>query len=205
MRSLLLTAAAFASITPLASAQYRNPTIPLQQSSVPQMNPNAGRMMIANPQQMGNGTVPGSTVFVPPRYVNNTGSTYIINNYNNGNNNPFGTPAGGFNGLTASSGQFYAVMGGPAATNPFIGNVAPIPQQWPSTLGGNRFNQQTSTPFNYYNFTNQPQYPYMLNAPTVVGQANGFFPNQPAAVAPPQPNNFGVQMVPGLNGFGNAK
>ena len=38
-------------------------------------------------------------------------------------------------------------------------------------------------------------------APTVVGQANGFFPNQAPAIGQPAPkNNFGIQQVPGLNG-----
>ena len=208
MRTFALTAAlaGIFAAAPVASAQFgvrkiQTPNIPIQQSSVPTSNP--VQHSVTNPLQMtpGVNNVPGSMVYVPPRYVNYPGSTYIVNNYNNGTNNPYGYPSGGFNGYTASSGQFYAMMGGPAQGNPFLGNVPAIQPTWTNGTGVNASGQPWSYPFNSYNFNYLPQYPYLVNAPTVVGQANGFFPNQPPAIGQPAPkNNFGIQQVPGLNG-----
>src|SRR5262245_11055220 len=139
MRLLAPTAAfaAFLTIAPFAAAQSKQaprpqqpPTIiPLQQPFAPQINPRAGQVPVVNPSQLTPGVngVPGSTVYVPPYYRNGVpGSVYVINRYN-----PYGYPTGGFNGLTANSGQFYAFMGVPAPTNPFVSNISPVNSTWP--------------------------------------------------------------------------
>jgi hypothetical protein len=213
MRLFTLTAACAACLmtAPFASAQAKRaapqpqqpPTfIPLHQPFAPQMNPRAGQVPVINPAQLTPGVngVPGSTVYVPPFYRNGVnanfpGSVYVINRYN-----PYGYPAGGFTGVAANSGQFYAFMGGPAPTNPFVSNISPVNSTWPNATGLSPTGQPWNFPFGYYNFSNLPQYPMMMNAP-VVGQSNGFFPNP----QPPAVNEFGVQQVPGINGFGNQK
>jgi len=140
--------------------------------------------------------VPGSTVIAPVRHFGPYGgNNYFINN----GNSSFGNNSYGFTG-TPSSGQFYAILGGPAPSNPFVNNTSPFRQNWPNN-GATPFGQHQGLPFPTYNFNNQPQMPAFNNAP-VVGQANGFFPNQPPA-APGPNNNNNMPMFPGLNGFGN--
>lgn len=196
MRFLLYSSATIVLLTAVVSAQstVRRPgtpqptNIPLQQSSVPQFNPNGNRTGL-----------PSTTVYTsPPRYYGGYGPTYIINNNNNANAYPYGYPSGGFTGNQAPSGQFYAILGGPAPSNPFISNANPMQQTWQNTTGVNANGQPWQYPFNFYNFNNMPQYPQIMNNAPVVGQTNGFFPNQQPG-GPVQPNNFGIQAVPGIN------
>ncbi|MEI7685931.1 MAG: hypothetical protein WCL32_12965 [Planctomycetota bacterium] len=139
--------------------------------------------------------VPGSTVIAPVRHF----GPYGGNNYfiNNGNNSSYGNNSYGFTGTTTS---FYTILGGPAPSSPFVNNTIPFHQNWPNN-GATPFGQQQGLPFPVHNFNNQSQMPAFNNAP-VVGQANGFFPNQPPA-APGLNNNNNLQMFPGINGFGN--
>lgn len=206
MRKLMFTFAALGSVCPLASAQLpKSPTIPLQQNSVPVMNPLGGRVVVTQSQQMGLasgvGNTAGSMVYVPPRYINYPGTNYVINNSNNGSQNPFGYPAGGFTGYNASPVvQFNAIMGGSALPNPFSSNAVPLPQTWSNTTGVGPNGRPWGMPAGFGPGAMMPQYPQLVNAPQVVGQANGFFPNQPPPVAQPaNPNNFGIQVIPGLN------
>ena len=142
--------------------------------------------------------VPGSNVITPMRtFSPYGGNNYFINNGNATNNSSFGNPSYGFNGMQ-SSGQFYAIMGGPAPSNPFVNNTNSFRQTWPN--GNSAFVQQSKLPFNTYNFTNQQPMPGFMNNAPVVGQANGFFPNQ--GPVPAAPNNNGP-VFQGLNGFGN--
>lgn len=209
MRAILWTGVVIATTTSFVHAQVtpapprQGPGVPLQQSRVPQMNPVARQVPTSNPLTMVPGVngVPGSTVYTPQRYYPRVGNTYVINNYNNGTNNPFGVPSTGFQGGFAS-GQFYSNLGGPAPSNPFVGNVPPIQQTWPRATGVGVNGQPWNFPFQYYNFNNTPQFPQIVNAP-VVGQSNGLFPPQPNPFGDPRQNPFGVQVVPGLNGFGN--
>lgn len=177
----------------LAQQPKTPPTsIPIFQPTVPNGNAYGSRLVV-NPSYTLPGpsfNTPGTAVYVPPRYVGTPGSVY----WNNPSPYAFGAPSGGFQGMTASNGQFYSVYGGsPAPTNPFVSNVAPIAQTWPNTTGVNGYGPPWQYPFQGLN-NNLPQYPMIMNAP-VVGQSNGLF--QPAQPVGP-PNNFGVQIVPGI-------
>lgn len=200
MRKLVLTVGVVGFLAGAVSAQYRRPAnvprppqIPLAQPGVPQLNPNSAAAPVTNPAQL-NSTltnVPSASVYIPPRPYG-YGNTYYVNNPYP----PFGYPSGGFTGMAAPSGQFYAVLGGPAPSNPFVSNFPNSPT-WGNMTGMAPNGQPWAYPFNVYNFNNLPQYPIMMNAP-VVGQSNGWLPNPAPAV---NPNNFGVQAIPGINGL----
>jgi len=199
MRLCALTAACafFVNAVPSASAQLP-----------PAPQPPGGRVNFPDVSRLTPGVngVPGSTVYLPPYYRNGAvyynGPTYIMNRYN-----PYGYgyAYGGFNGFPANSGQFYAFMGGPAPTNPFLGNANPFAPTWANTPGMSPTGQPWNMPFGYNNL---PQYPGFGNNP-FGGPPNGILPFpqppfQPPVIQPPAPqNNFGVQNVPGINGFAN--
>ena len=149
-----------------------------------------------------NGT-PGTAV-VLPRYYGAYGGYYNYNyfNYNAAFMNANGYYPG-FGQQTMPTGQFYMMMGGPAPSNPFAGNINAL-------TGGSNFatnsnlpgyTQNSVLPFGYYNFTNIPQNP-MLNFAPVVGQSNGYFAAPQMPLPPQNPTGFGVQ---GINAFGNQK
>lgn len=143
--------------------------------------------------------VPGSMVYLPPYYrngpyyYNGPGPVYYGNRFY-----PYG-----YSSPYPYSGQFYAFMGGVAPSNPFMTNSNPYGPTWANAPGISPTGQPWNVPFGYSNL-NGFQQPFMGNGP-FMNQPNGFFPTQqPPVIQPPvQQNNFGVQNVPGVNGFGN--
>jgi hypothetical protein len=204
----LLTAAPFAA----AQTARKLPKLqPPAAQPAPSATP-AGQITVSSPvlPTAGVNGVPGANVYLPPSYANSVnysgypGSMYYgARYYPYGNNpygyNPYGYAAGGMSGAVPS-GQFYAFLGGPAATNPFANNGILAASNWVNATGLPFNGQPWNAPPNYLNFSNNPPYPAFTAAP-VVGQSNGFFPNPALPLGAPAPqNNFGILNVPGING-----
>src|SRR6185369_15488225 len=114
--------------------------------------------------------VPGSTVYVPPYYrngpyyYNGPGPVFVVNRFN-----PYG-----YSSPYPYSGQFYAFMGGVAASNPFMSNVNPIGPTWANAYSISPTGQPWNVPFGSNN-SNGFQQPFMGNGP-FMSQPNGFAP-----------------------------